>query len=403
MSGEDDSVLPLAGVRVLDLTAIVLGPLATLCLADLGAEVVKLEGPAGDSIRHSGAVPVAGMGSIYLALNRNKKSVVLDLKSPEAKEVLDRLIGWADVVVHNMRPKSARALGVDYEALKARNPRLIYCSASGFAPTSSRADDPAVDDVIQASAGLAALFAETGDAPRYVPTILADKVCGLLMSQAVLAGLFRRERTGRGMAVNIPMYETMAAFNLLEHMGQASFRDAPGAPGYGRLLTPHRRPIETRDGYIAMTPYTLRDWQGFLRAAGRADLAESPLVTDPARRNAEIGALYAQLAEILKERDTGEWIAIARKVAIPVAAVRSLEETIADGDLKAAGYLVDYDHPDVGRLSGPAALVRSEDGATAPVRPAPRLGQDTADMLRAIGYSEEDVNRLRESGVAGVA
>jgi crotonobetainyl-CoA:carnitine CoA-transferase CaiB-like acyl-CoA transferase len=152
-----------------------------------------------------------------------------------------------------------------------------------------------------------------------------------------------------------------------------------------------------------MTPYTLRDWQGFLRAAGRADLAESPLVTDPARRNAEIGALYAQLAEILKERDTEEWIAIARAVGIPVAAVRSLEETIADGDLQAAGYLVDYDHPDVGRLSGPAALVRSEDGATAPVRPAPRLGQDTADMLRAIGYSEEDVNRLRASGVAGVA
>jgi len=222
--------LPLEGVRVLDLTAIVLGPLATLCLADLGADVVKLEGPGGDGIRNSGTVPVAGMGSIYLALNRNKRALALDLKRPEAQGVLRRLAQWADVVVHNMRPASARAMGLDGDTLSGINPRLIHCSASGFAEGSARADDPAVDDVIQADAGLADLFARTGDAPRYAPAILADKICGLVMCQAILAGLLRRERTGQGMAVNIPMAETMTAFNLIEHMGAATFpRRTPGS------------------------------------------------------------------------------------------------------------------------------------------------------------------------------
>lgn len=392
--------LPLAGLKVLDLTAIVLGPLATLCLADQGAEVIKVEGPAGDGIRNSGAVPVPGMSSIYLALNRNKRSLALDLKAPEAREILHRLAVWADVVVHNMRPASARALGLDHAALRAINPRLIYCSASGFAPGTDRGDDPAVDDVIQATSGMADLFARTGPEPRYAPAILADKICGLVMCQAILLGLLRRDRTGQGMAVNIPMAETMTAFNLVEHMGAASFADAPGATGYGRLMTAHRRPLATKDGYIAMTPYTRRDWQGFLRAAGRPDLADSARVTDPDLRNREIGELYAQLGEILKERGTAEWIAIARSVGIPVAAVRSLDEAAADPAATDLGYVLTYDHPDIGRLRGPGSLVKRMGEAEVPPAPAPRLGRDTAAILGELGFSDAEVNRLVASGTA---
>jgi crotonobetainyl-CoA:carnitine CoA-transferase CaiB-like acyl-CoA transferase len=391
--------LPLAGVKVLDLTAIVLGPLATLCLADLGAEVIKVESPAGDGIRNSGTVPVPGMSSIYLALNRNKKSLALDLKMPEASEILQRLTRWADVVVHNMRPASARSLGINYESLLKQNPKLIYCSASGFAAGTDRADDPAVDDVIQAASGLADLFSKAGHGPIYAPTILADKICGLVMCQAILAGLIGRERTGKGVAINIPMAETMKAFLAYEHMGAATFANANGTTGYSRLTTPHRKPIPTRDGYIAMTPYTKRDWQRFFRAAGHPELAESPRVTDATLRNAEIGFLYAQLAEVLRERDTSEWIEIARGVDIPVASVQSLDDAITDPMLEALGFIVRYDHPDVGPIRGPGPLIKRHDNFEIKVESAPRLGQDTVQILRTAGYNDNEISSFINSSV----
>jgi formyl-CoA transferase len=391
--------LPLVGVKVLDLTAIVLGPLATLCLADLGAAVIKVESPTGDGIRNSGTVPVAGMSSIFLALNRNKKSLALDLKVPEARDILQRLTQWADVVVHNMRPASARSLGIDHESLMKENPKLIYCSASGFAVGTDRADDPAVDDVIQASSGLADLFSKTGERPIYVPTILADKVCGLVMCQAILAGLIGRERTGKGVAINIPMAETMTTFLAYEHMGAATFANGNGTTGYARVTTPHRKPIQTRDGYIALTPYTKRDWQQFFRAAGHPELADSPRVTNATLRNAEIGLLYAQLAEVLTERDTNEWIEIARSADIPVAAVQSLDDAIADPALEALGFIVRHDHPDVGPIRGPGPLIKRHDNAEIKVKSAPRLGQDTDQILRMLGYADNEISSFINSGV----
>ncbi|MDF2235674.1 CoA transferase [Albimonas sp. CAU 1670] len=396
---------PLAGVRVLDFTAIVLGPLATRCLADLGAEVVKVEGPAGDGIRHSAAVPAPGMGSIYMALNSGKKSIALDLKAPGAQEILRRLTAWADVAVHNMRPASARALGLDAATMTTANPRLIHCSASGFAQDGPRADDPAVDDVIQAASGLADLFGRAGDAPRYVPSVIADKVCGLLMGQAILAGLFQRETTGQGMAVEIPMAETMSAFVLLEHMGAAAFPDrAPDGPaGYGRLLTPHRRPFRTRDGYVALTPYTKRDWQAFLRAAGAPELAEHPRVVDPVRRNAEVAELYAALAGILLTRDTETWIRIGRETGIPAAAIRPLDEVAADPDLARGGWLREVETPDLGRVRVPGPLLRLPAGA-APAQSAPALGRDGAEVLEALGFdAAERAAFIRDGVVAGEA
>jgi formyl-CoA transferase len=279
------------------------------------------------------------------------------------------------------------------------NPKLIYCSASGFAAGTDRADDPAVDDVIQAASGLADLFSKTGGRPIYVPTILADKVCGLVMCQAILAGLMGRERTGKGVAINVPMAETMIAFLAYEHMGAATFANENGTTGYARVTTPHRKPIQTRDGYIALTPYTKRDWQRFFRAAGHPELAESPRVTDATLRNAEIGLLYAQLAEVLIERNTSEWIEIARSVDIPVAAVQSLDNAIADPALEALGFIVQHDHPDIGPIRGPGPLIKRHDNIEIKVKSAPRLGQDTDQILRTLGYTADEISTFINSSV----
>ncbi|MCP1336291.1 CaiB/BaiF CoA transferase family protein [Futiania mangrovi] len=399
MSADPVAEGPLAGIRVLDLTAIVLGPLATLCLADMGADVVKVEPPEGDAIRNGGAARHAGMGAIYLALNRNKRSLALDLKRPEAREILARLAQWADVVVHNMRPEAARRLGIDAETLCAQNPRLIHCSASGFAAGTAREKDPAVDDVIQAASGVAALFAGEGQEPRYVPGLIADKVAGLLLTQAILGALLARTRTGRGQAVSLPMFEALATFTLIEQLGGDAFLPRAGAPGYARLKTPYRRPMRTADGYIAITPYSQRNWQDFFRAAGRPDLAGDPRVTDTARRNAEVGDLYALLAEMLPARRTAHWMEIARQTGIPAAPVRSVEDLIASGDLEALGYVVELDHPTEGRTRAPGPIVRLEGVSTAHARPAPWLGQDGASVLTGLGFEDDEVRTWRDAGV----
>ncbi|SMF57076.1 formyl-CoA transferase [Tistlia consotensis] len=392
-------VRPLDGCKVLDLTAIVLGPLATLCLADLGAEVVKVEPPEGDSIRNGGSLKQPGMGSIYLALNRNKKSLAIDLKRPEAKAVIARLAAWADVVVHNMLPAAARRLGVDYESLAAVNPRLVYCAASGFAEGSPRAGEPAVDDVIQAASGIAALFAGPDSEPRYVPTLVADKVSGLLVCQAVLAALLAREKTGRGQAIYLSMFEAMAGFTLLEHLGGASFLPPQGPPGYGRLTTPYRRPMRTRDGYLSITPYTKRHWQQFFAAAGRPELGDDPRVTDAKRRNEEIGDLYAVLSGLLVERTTDEWMALSRRVGIPASPVHRLEDLVASGPLRDQGCLVPLAHPTLGDTLTVGPLVRLEGMAAADLRPAPALGQDSGAVLRQLGFSERQIGEWRSDGL----
>lgn len=398
MSEADRPAPPLAGIKVLDLTAIVLGPLATLCLADLGADVVKLEPPEGDGIRNAGVARSPGMGSIFLTLNRNKRSLVLDLKHPEAAPVLARLAGWADVLVHNMRPDSARSLGLDFTRLSAINPRLIYCSASGFAASDERADDPAVDDVIQAASGLASLFAGSGGEPRFVPSLIADKVTGLVLCQAVLAALLSRERTGRGQAVNVSMAETMSAFTLVEHLAGAAFEPPAGPSGYGRLTTPHRRPMKTRDGHVAMTPYSKRHWQAFFNAAGRSDLAGDPRVTDPALRNSRVAELYELLGSILPGKTTGEWIAVARAEGIPVSAVNGVDDLVRDAGLRCSGVLSTVDHPSEGAILAvrPVAGLPYE---AIPAAPPPRPGEHSLDVLGELGFDAGERAELARIGV----
>lgn len=241
---------PLEGIRVLDLTSVVLGPLATQSLADLGADVIKIEGPEGDLMRANGVSRNAGMSSIYLALNRNKRSVVLDLKTPAGAAALRRLIAGADVLIHNMRVAAIERLGFGYGAVAALNPRIVYCVATGFGQDGPHRDKPAFDDIIQAACGLVSLGCVAGGRPEYVPSLIADKTTGMALANAVMAALLHRERHGSGQAVEVPMLETMASFVMAEHLAGLTFEPATGAAGYARLLQGGRRPAQTADGWI---------------------------------------------------------------------------------------------------------------------------------------------------------
>ena len=273
---------PLAGMRVVDLTTILLGPVATQMLGDLGADVIKVESPGGDAVRGAGPPPVEdGMGAIFLTNNRNKRGIVLDLKDPRGLEAMMRLMESADAFVHNMRPQAIDRLGLDYPAVSARNASIVYCGAWGFRRSGPYGHKPAYDDMIQAVSGLAALQAVDGE-PRYVTSVVADKVTGLHVAVAVLAALLHRARTGEGQCIEVPMFETLVAFNMFEHLYGKAYEPPRGSMGYPRALSPGRRPYRTRDGWIGALPYTDRQWAALFEIANRPDLAGGPAVRDPA-------------------------------------------------------------------------------------------------------------------------
>ena len=253
-----------------------MGPLATQILGDLGAEVIKIEAPGGDIMRYAEPARHREMGHVFLNLNRNKRSLVLDLKQADAAPVLLALVRQSDVLMHNMRPQAMARLGFAWERLREVNPRLVYCSAQGYGQDGPFADRPAFDDIIQGGCGLVALEAATGGEARFVPTLIGDKTVGLTMVYAVMAALLQRERTGEGQAVEVPMLETMTAFVMAEHMGGLTFDPPSGEPGYSRMLAPDRRPHRTADGHICILPYTDRHWRDFFLIAGRPELADDP-------------------------------------------------------------------------------------------------------------------------------
>jgi formyl-CoA transferase len=390
---------PLAGYRILDLTAVVLGPLATQILGDYGADIIKVEPPTGDLMRANGVSKNRGMSSIFLAINRNKRSLSIDLKTPEGLEIIHRLLPSVDVVVHNMRVDAIERLGLGYGALSALKPDLVYCMATGFGESGPDAGKPAFDDVIQAASGIASLIGNETGLPDYAPTLLADKTCGLALANAVLAALLHRERTGQGQLVEVPMLETMVAFTMAEHLGGLSFEPPIGPAGYARLLAGGRKPAPTRDGHIAMLPYTAAHWVAFFKGVGRDDLAQQYNLEDRHERNAKIRQIYADMASVTRQMSTDECLALCERLDIPATRLYSIDELPQHPHLKAVGLFESADHPS----EGPIRSVRpSTLFARSPAQismHAPLLGQHTDEMMREAGFDEEAIARLEAQGI----
>jgi crotonobetainyl-CoA:carnitine CoA-transferase CaiB-like acyl-CoA transferase len=380
---------PLTGVRVIDLTSVVMGPYATQILGDMGADVIKVESPEGDVFRHVTPFRNRGMSAAFLNLNRNKRSVALDLKREDERQVLLDLIAGADVFITTVRPQSMRKLGLDYESLRERNPRLIYCGAYGFSEEGPYAGRPAFDDIIQAMCGMASLQGLQGEkrgendanGPRYVNTIFADKTVGCVIAYAVAMALYERERSGRGQAIEVPMFESMVSFTLIEHMAGETFCPARESMGYERVLSEHRKPYRTKDGYIGLLPYTAEQWARFFEAAGRPEMAADPRVTDPALRSRKIAELYALLAEIVAERTTAEWVELLRTADLPMTPVLSPEDLLDDEHLQALGFFQREEHPSEGEVRTMGIPVRFSRTPGDIRRLAPRLNEHSEEIL----------------------
>src|SRR5271170_6945093 len=391
---------PLAGIKVIDLTTVVLGPLATQILGDLGAEVIKIEAPEGDIMRYAGPARHREMGHVFLNLNRNKRSLCLDLKRSEAADVLQALVLQSDVFMHNMRPQAVARLGFAYERLRGVNPRLVYCSAHGYGQVGPLADRPAFDDIIQGAAGFVALEQATGGEARFVPTLVGDKTVGLTMVYAVMAALLQRERTGEGQAVEVPMLETMTAFVMAEHMGGLTFDPPMGPPGYSRMLAPDRRPHRTADGHICILPYSDRHWQDFFRIAGRSELADDPRLSDAQTRSRHVAELYALIAECVGCQTTAYWLAKLKAADIPCGPVNPLAELPDDEQLAAVDFFPLTDHPSEGRIRIVRPPVRFGEADCALRHPAPLLGQHSREILREAGLGEAEVEDLLARRIA---
>jgi crotonobetainyl-CoA:carnitine CoA-transferase CaiB-like acyl-CoA transferase len=394
---------PLSGVRIVDLTSVVLGPLATQILGDYGAEIIKVENLEGDLMRANGVSLHAGMSSIFLAINRNKRSISVDLKSAEGREILKRLVSNADALVHNMRVAAIERLGFGYKAVAELKPDIVYCVATGFGQDGPDRDKPAFDDIIQAACGLASLNSVGREQPDYAPTLVADKTAGMALVNAVLAALFSRERTGRGQYVEVPMFETMVAFMLAEHLGGLTFDPAPAKAGYARLLAGGRKPAPTKDGYIAILPYTGDHWAAFFDSAGRPELTQKHAVYDRHTRNANIVGLYSDMAEITRQRTTAEWMSICATLDIPITPVYAVDDLPEHPHLKAVGLFQTAEHPSEGTVRYVCPPTKFSSTPAGVRFGAPLLGQHTAEIMRDAGYSDDEIAALKAKKVVAQA
>ncbi len=389
---------PLTGVRIVDLTTVVLGPYATQMLGDLGADVIKVEAPSGDTTRHTGPRRHPHMAAMFLGVNRNKRSIILDLKTAAGRGVLNRLIDTADVFVHNIRPQKLKGLGLAPDDLLARRPQLVFAGVHGWREDGPYGGRPAYDDLIQGVCGIAGLMETMTGAPRYAPTILADKTCGLMAAQAILAALFHREKTGRGQAVEIPMFETMVSYLMVEHLYGATFAPPEGPMGYVRVLAPWRRPYATADGRICVLAYTDRQWRRFWQAAGRPEMMEDPRFADLAARTAHIDDVYRLAAEALATKTTAEWLALFDDLEIPAGPVNALEDLAGDAHLKAIGFFRRVTHPSEGDLVMPDTPLRFSDSPARIARLPPRFGEHGREILCELGFTGEEIETLAAAG-----
>lgn len=373
---------PLTGVRVVDLTAMVMGPYCTQIMADMGAEVIKIEPPEGDNTRYISVGPAPGMSGVFVNVNRGKRSAVLDLQTPEGKRALQALIESADVFIHSMRAKAVAKLGFAYPEVAQLNPQIVYTNCYGYGRRGPEADRPAYDDTIQAECGLPAVQEQLTGEVNYVGTIMADKVAGLTALYATMMALFHRERTGEGQEVEVSMFETMASFMLVEHANGAMFSPPLGPAVYPRTVAPNRKPYRTKDGYIAALIYNDKHWNAFIAAVQPP--WSSDLYATLERRAKQIDAVYALVAQTLAERTTDEWLTLFRELEIPAAPLRTPDALFDDPHLNAVGLFetVDTAYGPVRFPGVPTWFSRTPGRVHGP---APELGADTDAVLRELG------------------
>ncbi|HEY8709775.1 MAG TPA: CoA transferase [Burkholderiaceae bacterium] len=391
---------PLAGIKIIDLTSVVMGPFASQILADLGADVIKVESPDGDTVRNIGPSHSKGMGPMYLALNRNKRSIALDLRKPDALAALKRLIADADVLLFNIRPSSMGRLGLGYEDVAAINPRIIYCGAYGFGEGGRYAGKPALDDLIQGAVALPSLVGRVTGEPRYLPTNICDRTTGLTAVYSVTSALYARERTGRGQAIEVPMFETMTQFVLSDHMYGQTFDPPLADAGYVRLLAKDRRPCKTRDGYICVLIYIDKHWKNFCEMLGREEMLSDPRFLRMADRTRNVDALYAFVTETMLTRTTAEWMDALAKADIPVTPMHTPATLMDDPHLADVGFFDWIDHPSEGRIRTMNIPGTWSDTPPSIRRHAPLLGENTRELLAEAGYAPEDIDRMLASGAA---
>ena len=392
---------PLSGIRIVDLTSVVNGAYGTQILADQGADVIKIEDPGGhrgergDIMRWAGQAPDGspkGMGPIFVTINRNKRSVVLDLNKPEDKAKLVKLIKTADVFAASVRYKGLERLGLAYEDVAAIKPDIVYVHAAGYGSEGPYAGEPAYDDLIQSASGCGDILGryDGNDTPRILPTLVADKVSGLFMSQAITAALFHRQRTGEGQFVEVPMLECVTSFLLVEHLFGNAYDPPTAHWGYHRVLNPYRKPFRTKDGYIGLLPYTDKQWDQFFEAAGMGDeIAKDPRFADYFTRSKHISELYARVEQAALTKTSEEWIALLKPLSIPVTRWNRLDDLPEDPHLKAVELFQTYEHPQMGRMTQIRPPVKFSKTPSNIRRLPPAMGENTDEVLAEWGANED--------------
>lgn len=399
MNNKTTTTTALDGIKILDLTSVVFGPYASQILADYGAEVIKVESPEGDSTRNTGPRLEEGLSAIFLGVNRNKKSICLNLKDPEAKEALLKLVDQADVLMHSVRPQKMAALGLDHTTLLARNPKLIYAGLHGFGNGGAYAGRPAYDDIIQGLSGIADIMTIQSGTPRYLPTIAADKTCGIAAAHAILAALFQRERTGQGQFIEIPMFETMTSYVLVEHLYGHHLPGHSDEIGYPRVLTEWRKPYQTKDGFVCMMPYTDKHWQTFFTESGHPEYASDVRFTKISARTQYIAELYELAGQIVSREPTAFWLEFCDKHEIPAAAANRLQDLESDAHLKSVGFFTDIKNDQGHQYRFTRSPIRMEHSCVEPSM-APRLGEHTRNELLKAGLSAIQVEQMLARGAA---
>ena len=391
---------PLHGIRVLDLTGYLMGPFATQILGDMGADVIKVEPVEGDLVRAIGPTRSPGMGGIFQQNNRNKRSIVLDLKQAAGRDAVLRLAENADIFIYNVRPAAMARLGLSYEAVSAANPAIVYVGAVGFGQDGPYAAKPALDDLMQGMSGIPSLFERAGaEEPRYIPMAMADRYSGICLVNAVLGALVHRLRSGEGQAVEVPMFESLVQGVLGDHLMGASFEPALGPPGYPRHLSHDRRPFRTLDGYLCTFIINDRQWRAVLDGIGEGERMNDPRFATLQARTNHSAEVYAFLDATFRTRTTAQWLELLAKADVPAGPMHSLESLLDDEHLKAVGFFERHEHPTEGAVVSLRPPSRWSKTPLAIGRLPPLLGQHSTEVLQEAGYSPAEIAALVEAGV----